>query len=391
MNILHAFVFFSIKFAGGTSDLMFKICKAQEKQGHHPVVYSGDFRFDNDLARALPGTRFKVVKSWLDKQGFSIMPGLKKTLESDRENIDIVHMHVFRTYQNYVLYKFCKAYKIPYVMDAHGAVPYSTRKTILKRLFDKVIGRKILREAEFIIAETQVGVDEYLAVDPLLDKDKIVIISPPFDTDEFEKRPDVGKFREKYKVDSDKKVIMFLGRVHHIKGNDFLIEGFAALCESRSDCLLMIVGSDDGHMDECKLLAKSCGVEDKVIFTGFIGGADKNEALVDADIVVQMSRQEQGAWAPFEAVLCGTPIIVSEDTGAGEDVKRVNAGETVKFGDIDALSKTINLTLENYNSALEKTELAKNFIMTKMSMNSRSHEYIDVYNQAISNMRASNQ
>jgi glycosyltransferase involved in cell wall biosynthesis len=260
----------------------------------------------------------------------------------------------------------------------------------LKRVFDKVVGRKILREAEFLIAETQVGVEEYLAVDPLLDKDKIVIISPPFDTDEFEKRPDVGKFREKYKVDSDKKVIMFLGRVHHIKGNDFLIEGFAALCESRSDCLLMIVGSDDGHMDECKSLAKSCGVEDKVIFTGFIGGADKNEALVDADIVVQMSRQEQGAWAPFEAVLCGTPIIVSEDTGAGEDVKRVNAGETVKFGDIDALSKTINLTLENYNSALEKTELAKNFIMTKMSMNSRSQEYIDVYNQAISNKKASN-
>jgi len=385
MNILHAFVFFSVKFAGGTSDLMFKICKAQEKQGHHPAVYCGDHKFDHDLAKALPNTRFKVVRSWLDKQGFSIMPDLKNVLRADRGNIDIVHMHVFRTFQNYVLYKFCKEHNIPYVVDAHGAVPYFTRKNMLKRLFDKTVGRKILREAEFLIAETQIGVDEYLAVDPLLNKDKIVIISPPFDTDEFEKMPIAGKFREKYQVDSNKKVIMFLGRVHHIKGNDFLIEGFAALCKSRNDCLLMVVGSDDGHMDECKALARGLGVEDKVIFTGFIGGAEKNEALVDADIVVQMSRQEQGAWAPFEAVLCGTPIIVSEDTGAGEDVKRVNAGETVKFGDIDGLSKTITSTLENYSSALEKTRLARDFIMTKMSMNSRSQEYIDVYDQAISN------
>ena len=383
MNILHAFLFFSIRFAGGTSDLMFKICKAQEKQGHRPAIYSGDYKFDRDLSKKLPKTRFKVTKSWLDREGFSIMPNLNRLVDDDKENIDVVHMHTFRTLQNYILYKFCLKNNIPYVIDAHGAVPYSTRKVLLKRLFDKLVGRKMLRHASFLIAETQVGVDEYLAIDPSLDKDKIIIISPPFDTDEFEVMPNVGKFREKYQVESDKKVIMFLGRVHHIKGNDFLIEGFADLCKSRGDCLLMIVGSDDGHMDECKALAQKLGVEDKVIFTGFIGGAEKNEALVDADIVVQMSRHEQGAWAPFEAVLCGTPIIVSENTGAGEDVKRVNAGETVRFGDVNALSKTIAKTLDNYMFALEKTSLAKNYIMTKMSMNARSHEYTDVYAQAI--------
>ena len=37
MRILHPFVFFSIKFAGGTSDLMFKIAKAQKKAGLEPV------------------------------------------------------------------------------------------------------------------------------------------------------------------------------------------------------------------------------------------------------------------------------------------------------------------------------------------------------------------
>ena len=32
MKVLQAYIFFSIKFAGGTSDLMFKLCKALEKK-----------------------------------------------------------------------------------------------------------------------------------------------------------------------------------------------------------------------------------------------------------------------------------------------------------------------------------------------------------------------
>ena len=368
---------------------MFKICKAQEKQGHKPIVLSGDYKFDENLAKDLQKTKFIVTKSYLDKFGFSIMPSLNRILEQNKENIDLIHMHVFRTFQNYVLYKFAKRNNIPYVVDAHGAVPYYKRKNFLKKLYDKLIGKKILNSAEFLIAETQVGVDEYLAIDETIDQKKIVIISPPFDTDEFEEIPEKGHFREKYNISNDKKILMFLGRVHHIKGNDFLIEGFADLCKYRDDCVLMIVGSDDGHMDECKELAIKLNIKDKVFFTGFIGGSDKNSALVDADVVLQMSRQEQGAWAPLEGVLCGTPIIVTEDTGAGEDVKRIDAGETVKFGEVKTLSKQINSILENYDAAIDKTKKAKNFIMNKMSMNARSHEYIDIYNEAINKKRLS--
>ena len=46
MKILHAFVFFSIKHAGGTSDLMYKIAKAQKKAGLSPIILSGDYKFD---------------------------------------------------------------------------------------------------------------------------------------------------------------------------------------------------------------------------------------------------------------------------------------------------------------------------------------------------------
>ena len=176
---------------------------------------------------------------------------------------------------------------------------------------------------------------------------------------------------------------MFLGRVHHIKGIDFLIKGFADFVAHRDDCILAIVGSDDGFMEECKNLSKQLSIGDKVVFTGFIGGDDKNSALIDADIVVQVSRQEQGAWAPFEAVLCEVPIIVTDHTGAGEDVKRIDAGETVKFDDIKGLSNLFGNIFDNYDKSKNKTLIAKDFILKNLSMDARSREYSDLYKRAI--------
>ena len=109
-------------------------------------------------------------------------------------------------------------------------------------------------------------------------------------------------------------------------------------------------------------------LEENVTFTGFMGGKDKNEALVASDMVVQLSRFEQGAWAPMEGVLCGTPIVVTSDTGTGEDVKRLKAGYTVDFDDVKMLSTTFDNILQNYDEALKVTDT---FIIENLSMNAR--------------------
>ena len=61
MKILHPFLFFSIKYAGGTSDLMFKIAKAQHKKGLKPIILSGNYMFDNELREKLPNVEFKIL------------------------------------------------------------------------------------------------------------------------------------------------------------------------------------------------------------------------------------------------------------------------------------------------------------------------------------------
>ena len=385
MKILHSFILFSVEIGGGTSDFIYKICKAQAKAGLKPTVLSGSYAFDQELANSLDGVDFHVEKTWLHKQGFSLMPGLALWCRNNLQQYDVVHMHVYRTFQNIILYYYCRKYNIPYVMDAHGSVPYFTKKNFIKKIFDKFIGKSILKNASVLLAETEIGVDEYIELDSTINRNKVVVLSPPFDTDEYLQLPKKGDFRKKYNISLDEKVISFLGRVHYIKGNDFLIKGFAEFVRNNQDSKLVIIGPDDGHMAECKEIVNNLDIKDKVIFTGFLGGEYKNSALVDSDIVVQLSRQEQGAWAPLEAVLCETPIVVTGHTGTGEDIKRLNAGYLVDFDDVNGLSNIFINIFDSYDLAMNKTLKAKQYIEQHLSFNCRVGEYTDIYNNSIEN------
>jgi glycosyltransferase involved in cell wall biosynthesis len=385
MKICHVFPFFSIKYFGGTSDWMYKLTKAQADAGMEPVILTGDYLFDQELADSIPNVKFRILPSYMDKAGFSIMPALFSFCCNELPGYDVVHMHVFRTFQNAVLGHYCRKLSIPYIVDAHGAVPYHSRKPVIKRLFDSLFGKKMLRSAKAIIAETETGVDDYIKIVPDIKKEDIVVLPPPFDTEEFQNLPAKGLFRKKFNIPEEKKIIMFLGRVHEIKGNDALIEGFGELLKHRDDVILVIVGGDDGHMETCKQIASDLSISDSVIFAGFLGGSDKNEALVDADIVAQMSRYEQGAWAPIEAVLAGTPIIVSDHTGAGEDVRRLKAGYTAEFGNKIDLSKKLDNILNEYEDALELTSKAKELIEREHSLDARIGEFRDLYEYCTKN------
>jgi len=172
---------------------------------------------------------------------------------------------------------------------------------------------------------------------------------------------------------------MFLGRIHWIKGPDFLVESFDELAKWRNDVTLVIVGNDDGYKSTLEKLIDKLNLSDKVLFTGFLGGAEKISALVDADVIVQTSRYEQGAWAPFEAVLCGTPIIVTKHTGAGEDVKRLDAGYLVEFSNKKELAELILRILKDPVEAIAKAGQAAEYIRENMSITKRIEDYEKLY------------
>jgi hypothetical protein len=97
----------------------------------------------------------------------------------------VVHFHAFRTIENVFVYFAGKRTGTPYVIDAHGSVPYWNSSKFRKKVFDILIGKRIMLGAKAWIAETEIGKHEYIDYFPELSKEKIDVISPPFGIDEF--------------------------------------------------------------------------------------------------------------------------------------------------------------------------------------------------------------
>jgi len=381
MKILQVFAIFTSQI-NGTVKLLYQLSEALMKRGHEVVIYTSDYKSDQIFINSLPGVKIYPFHNWLSLARLYLMPGMILETKRKLKDFDIIHLHCFRSFQNIVIHHYAKKYGIPYVLDTHGSLPRTHGgrgfKLLLRWLFDVTFGNRILRDASEVVAETQVGISEYKEFG--VNQDKIVLITPQFAIEGFSQLPSSGLFRQKYNI-KDKHIVLFLGRLHWIKGLDFLVESFNRLAKSRSDIILVIVGNDDGYKSTLDKLIKELDLSDKILFTGFLDGVAKLSALVDADVLVQSSVYEQGTGVPFEAILCNTPIIVSKNTGGGENVDRIDAGYLVEYGNKKELSDTIQYVLDNPTEAQEKTQKAKEYIKSNLSLDKGIEKYEKLYEE----------
>ena len=388
MKILHLFDFFT-PLGGGVVDVVYKLSDIQARRGHDVTIFTSDDRLDTGYIASLPNVKVHTFHCLLNLAGFYIIPGTIKAIRGSIKNFDILHVHGARTFQNIVARHYAKKYGIPYILHAHGSLVRSAHgnkelKWYLKWLFDVFWGYRIYRDATMVIALNEFGVREYESFG--IARDKIAVIPLFFNAEEFEKLPAAGEFRLKHDI-REKHIIMSMGRIHWIKGLDFLVNSFYELSKLRNDVILVIVGGDDGYKAVLEKQVKSLGLSGKVLFPGFLSGQDKHSALLDADIVVQPSRYEQTAWAPIEAVMCGTPIIVSKNTGSGEVVEKMGAGYTVDYGDTKQMVATVQSVLDDPSEAKTRVKAGIDYVYANLILDKNIEEYDRLYRECIEKAR----
>jgi len=115
--------------------------------------------------------------------------------------------------------------------------------------------------------------------------------------------------------------------------------------------LFVVSGSGDMQrqmMEE----AAGLGVGDKIIFTGWLRGDDLNALYQAADLYVMPSVSEPFGIIPLEAIVNGTPVIISKQTGVSEVLSHALK---VDFWDVDEMANKILGVLQN--ESLGKTLL----------------------------------
>ena len=133
------------------------------------------------------------------------------------------------------------------------------------------------------------------------------------------------------------KVVTFLGRITMQKGPEYFVEAAVKVLQRTQDIRFVMAGSGDMMDAMIKLVAKR-GIADKFHFTGFLKGKQVYEMLRSSDVYIMPSVSEPFGISPLEAMQCGTPSIMSYQSGCAEILN--NAIKT-DYWDIDAMADAI--------------------------------------------------
>lgn len=157
---------------------------------------------------------------------------------------------------------------------------------------------------------------------------------------------DTNFFTQKEKYTNDKFRILFVAGVRYWKGIKDLIEVFKKLQLKNSE--LIIIGTPGDALNYVK-----DNLNENIKYISHLPQNELKNYYQLASVFILSSYMDSWGQVVCEAMACGTPVIVSESTGAKDIVKNNQNGFIIETGNNDQLEEKISY-LHNNQSELEK-------------------------------------
>ncbi|MCZ7567883.1 MAG: glycosyltransferase family 4 protein [Ardenticatenaceae bacterium] len=151
----------------------------------------------------------------------------------------------------------------------------------------------------------------------------------------------LGDFRRRYGL--PERYILHASTIEPRKNQQRLLDAYAALRAEFPGVGLVMVGRRGWLYDDFFARLTALGLEEQVIFPGFVPEADLPRFYQAADCFVYPSLYEGFGLPPLEALACGTPVICSDAASLPEVVG--TAGLLVAPADTAALTAAIRRVL----------------------------------------------
>lgn len=160
--------------------------------------------------------------------------------------------------------------------------------------------------------------------------DRGFVVPNAVDLTQFQPKPPKAEFVQRYGLEG-RRVILTLGRLaseERAKGFDGVLDVLPSLVREIPNLTYMIAG--DGP-DRARLQQKveTLGLDQHVVFAGFVPEAEKVDHFCLADAFVMPSYGEGFGIVLIEAMACGVPVVASKQDGSREAVKNGALGIVV--------------------------------------------------------------
>lgn len=345
MRVLHVISSLEI---GGAQRLLSDLLPKQKQQGIDVsllVLKSEDNAFSKKVADAGVPIISLDVKSFRN-------PFLAFKVRKVIRQYDVVHAHLVHAL--YICSLAARGLKTKMVYTEHSTSNNRRGKTYVRPIEKFIYGRydKLIS----ISQQTQDALQDWLQSND----ERFVVINNGVDT---------KAFANIHKEVIPKSLIM-VSRFASSKDQETVIR---AMKELDDDITLRLVG-DGENLEHCKMVARVCGVEDRVQFFG--ARADVAELVAESYIGIQSSNWEGFGLTAVEMMAAGKPIIATDVDGLKQVVE--GAGVLFSVKDIATLVSHIAWIVEN-KDCYEKLSIASKLRAMQYDITVTANKYVETY------------
>ncbi len=381
MKILHVTPYFHGAWAyGGIPRLSFHLAEAQAAAGHAVHVVTTDV-IDQNTRRPAgeyveSGVRARVYRNLSNAAAYHLQFFTPIGLGRERrfiQDYDVVHVHGHRNLLNHRMAMMAHAAGVPAVMMPNGTLVNIERRQALKRVYDALLGNRQVRLTSAFIAVSKAEREQFLDLGLPGIRTRVIPNGICLDVTEGEGID----FRAAHGVLGE--YILYLGKITPRKGIEHAVAALPLLDDK--SIRLVVAGNDMGFESELRRVAARLGVTERVVFTGLLTGGMKVAAYKEARYTVYAGRDEIFGLVPWESILCGTPVIVADDSGCGEWVAAAGAGHVAPYGDPAAIASVVNDRDEAADLAM--VERGRAYLSKRLSWSVVAAEMVEYYQRVI--------
>lgn len=305
-------------------------------------------------------------------------------------NYDLIHMHATSGYLAGLSVR--RLLRVPFLVHVHGSTVASTYlneiKTPSKMWLTLSRERAAWGSADAVIAVSYNLARELVAfykVSP----SKIHVVHNAVDPSYFSPLEDRDKIRNSLGW-TDRKVILYVGRISSLKGLNDLIQAGEFLSSSVKDVLIVLVGGIPGFQDtsshqyfeSLRQLVKTRGLEENITFLGPVPNSELPAIYSAADIFVLPSLSEGTPKSVLEAMSCRKPCVVSNVGGLPELVTS-KEGTVVPVHNPRALAEELEAILSDENLIVKMGIAARRRILENFTWQEAARKVQKIYSKLL--------
>jgi glycosyltransferase involved in cell wall biosynthesis len=261
------------------------------------------------------GHIFERPSRWIARRGIwlgglSWSPRLKRLLREEIRDADVVHNHSVWMLPTSYSSRIAGSSNKPVVITAHGTLERWSlaRSRWKKRLAGRLFQDLDLHAADCLHVNSQQELEGVRAYGL---KCPVAVIPNGVHLPDFEPLPSRSVFREAFPETRDKKIALFMARLHVKKGLDHVLCAWARVHKRFPDWHLVVAGPDCGFERRARQRVTELALDRTVTFTGNLQGERRLAALGAAELFVHPSFSEGFSMAVLEALACRLPALLT--------------------------------------------------------------------------------